>query len=295
MRKRLLILLLFVPMLLRGQEYPEFFSLPDSITNEYLDTVQIPSHKRPNNNWLVGGFGGVTLLSGYFNPVWATELAMHAPTWGFSVIKNATMMNMFPNVGLEVGFQYTWEGYRFKRSKETGNLRYVYGTYAYDAAIRVPEVFMLTNGHFDIGDHFKLLVKAGMYGGYRESIYRKAYWEHPEIDYTPTDAMASNFESIRTTFLDNENRYTAGLSFGAGFGIMLDPIEIHFNALVNWGFITFYDPDFLGEGIYYRYAYPLDGAVTVGLYYQLTPRVGRTRGELRRLAREMAEKNNSKR
>jgi hypothetical protein len=294
MRNRLLILFLFVPILLRGQEYPEFFSLPDSITNEYLDTVQIPSHKRPNDNWLVGGFGGVTLLSGYFNPVWATDLAMHAPTWGFSIIKNSTMMNMFPNVGLEVGFQYTWEGYRFKRSKETGNLRYVYGTYAYDAAIRVPEVFMLTNGHFDIGDHFKLLVKAGMYGGYRESIYRKAYWEHPEIDYTPTDAMASNFESIRTTFLDNENRYTAGLSFGAGFGLMFDPIEIHFNALVNWGFITFYDPDFLGEGIYYRYAYPLDGAVTVGLYYQLTPRVGRTRGELRRLAREMAEKNKSK-
>ncbi len=295
LKKKLLIaLLLLVPASLLAQE-PEFFSLPDPVTNEYLDTVQIKRQNRPNNNWLIGAFGGATLLNGYFNPTWASEIAVHYPTYGFSIIKNATMMNMFPNVGLELGFQYTWEGYRFKYSKETGNVRYVSSTYAYEAAMRVPEIFVLTHGHFDISDHFKILAKVGFFAGYRESVDRKAFWEHPNITFNPTDAVREKFESVRNTFQDDENRWTGGMAAGPGIAIMFDPIEIHINALVKWGWITFYDPDFTGEGFYYRYAYPLDAAVTLGLYYQLTPRVGRSRGDLRRLAREMAESMNSQR
>ena len=288
MRRLLIILSMLFPLVLSAQE-PEFFKLPDSITVEYLDTVQLQKQNRPNNNWLIGGFGGATFLNGYFNPSWASEIAMHYPTYGFSIIKNATMMNMFPNVGLELGFQYTWEGYRFKRSKETGNVRYVSSTYAYEAAMRVPEVFMLTHGHFDINDHFKLMIKVGMYGGYRQTVDRKAFWEHPEITFNPTDAVKEKFESVRNTFQDDENRWTAGLAGGPGIAIMFDPVEIHINALVKWGWITFYDPDFTGQGYYYRYAYPLDAAITFGVYYQLTPRVGRSRADLRRLAHEMAE------
>ena len=288
MRRLLVILSMLFPLALSAQE-PEFFQLPDSITVEYLDTVQLQKQNRPNNNWLIGGFGGATFLNGYFNPSWASEIAMHYPTYGFSIIKNATMMNMFPNVGLELGFQYTWEGYRFKRSKETGNVRYVSSTYAYEAAMRVPEVFMLTHGHFDISDHFKLMIKVGMYGGYRQTVDRKAFWEHPEITFNPSDAVKEKFESVRNTFQDDENRLTAGLAGGPGIAIMFDPVEIHINALVKWGWITFYDPDFTGQGYYYRYAYPLDAAITFGVYYQLTPRVGRSRADLRRLAREMAE------
>ena len=288
MRRLLIIFALLFPLALSAQE-PEFFKLPDEITDEYLDTVQLKHQNRPNNNWLIGGFGGATFLNGYFNPTWASEIAMHYPTYGFSIIKNATMMNMFPNVGLELGFQYTWEGYRFKRSKETGNVRYVSSTYAYEAAMRVPEIYMLTHGHFDISDHFKLMVKVGMYGGYRQTVDRKAFWEHPEISFNPTEATKEKFESVRNTFQDDENRWTAGLAGGPGIAIMFDPIEIHINALVKWGWITFYDPDFTGQGFYYRYAYPLDAAVTLGVYYQLTPRVGRSRSDLRRLAHEMAE------
>lgn len=276
-------------------EMPDFYSLPDPVTNEYLDTVQVVKQKKPNNNWLIGGFGGATGLMGYFNPTWSSEIAFHYPTWGFSIIKNATMMNMFPNVGLEFGFQNTFEGYRFKRSKETGTVRYVSSTYAYDAVMRVPEVFMLTHGHFDIGDHFKLLLKVGIFGGYRLTVDRKAFWEHPEIDFTPSAAVLDHFNEVKNTFQDDENRWTAGLAGGPGFALMFDPFEIHVNALVKWGWITFYDPDFLGEGYYYRYAYPLDAALTIGLYYQLTPRIGRSRRDLRRLAREMVNEANQQR
>jgi len=268
-------------------EMPDFYSLPDSITNEYLDTVQIIKQKRPNDNWLIGAYAGATGLMGYFNPTWSSEIAIHYPVWGFSIIKNATMMNMFPNVGLEFGFRNNYEGYRFKRSKETGNVRYVSSTYAYDAVMQVPEVYLLTQGHFDISDHFKLLLKVGAYAGYRLNVERKAFWEHPEIDFTPSAATLAHFNDVKSTFQDDENRWTAGLMGGPGFAIMLDPFEIHFNAMVKWGWITFYDPDFLGDGFYYRYAYPLDAALSIGLYYQLTPRVGRTRRDLKRLAHDL--------
>ena len=294
MRKTLILsLALLASGVLHAQEVlPEFYSLPDPVTNEYLDTVQIVKQTRPNNNWLIGVYGGATGLMGYFNPTWSSEIAMHYPVWGFSVIKNATMMNMFPNVGLEFGFQNNYEGYRFKRSKETGNLRYVSSTYAYDVVMQVPEAYMLTHGHFDISDHFKLLVKVGIYGGYRLNVDRKAFWEHPEISFNPTDAVQAHFNDVKNTFQDDENRWSAGLMGGPGFSIMFDPFEIHVNAMVKWGWITFYDPDFLGTGYYYRYAYPLDAAVTIGLYYQITPRVGRSRRDLRRLAREIVTEAN---
>jgi len=291
MRKKLLILCLsmvfVLPLRAQNDLLPDYFALPDEITPEYIDSVEVPSHRRPNDNWLIGAYGGATGLKGYFNPVWSSEIAMHYPVWGFSIIKNATMMNMFPVVGLEFGFQYNYEGYRFKRSKETGSLRYVSSTYAYETCMEVPEIYLLTHGHIDIGDHFKILIKAGIYGGYRLTVDRKAFWEHPEISYTASDELQAKFDSMKNTFQDDENRLSAGLMAGPGMAIMFDPFEIHINAMVKWGWITFYDPDFTGEGIYYRYAYPLDATLQVGLYYQLTPRAGRSRAELRRLAREM--------
>ena len=67
---------------------------------------------------------------------------------------------------------------------------------------------------------------------------------------------------------------------------MLDPVEVHLNVQVKWGWSSFYQPD-VASPYYYRFAYPLDGAVTLGVYYQLTKRRGHTRGSLRQLARRM--------
>ena len=38
----------------------EFFSLPDSVTNEYLDSLQITVAK-PNDYWMIGGYGGASM------------------------------------------------------------------------------------------------------------------------------------------------------------------------------------------------------------------------------------------
>ena len=65
---------------------------------------------------------------------------------------------------------------------------------------------------------------------------------------------------------------------------MFDPVEIHINALVRWSWSSLYDPDYASP-YYYRYAYPMDGILTVGVHFQLTKRSGKTSQALRQEAR----------
>ena len=71
-------------------------------------------------------------------------------------------------------------------------------------------------------------------------------------------------------------------------GLVFNPIEIHLNVNIKWGWGSFWQPDY-SSPYYYRFGYPLDGTVTLGVYYQLTPRYGHTRAQLRKLARKMIE------
>ena len=90
------------------------------------------------------------------------------------------------------------------------------------------------------------------------------------------------------TFRDYDKRWTYGVQGGVGFGLMFSPFEFHLNAQVKWGWESFWEPDYASK-YYYRFAYPLDGAITFGVYYQLTPRYGHTRSQLRKLARKMVK------
>ena len=122
-----------------------------------------------------------------------------------------------------------------------------------------------------MGQYSKIIIKVGMYGGYRTSITRSG----PYVS-----------EDIVNAFQDTDNRWTYGVQGGLGLGFMVDPLEIHLNVQVKWGWSPYYQPNKYSP-YYYRFAYPLDGAVTLGVYYQLTKRRGHTRGQLRRLAREV--------
>ena len=182
------------------------------------------------------------------------------------------MMNTFPMVGMEVGFQHNFEGYNFKEYEMEGITYRQSIDGAYEAYMEVPEAFMLSHFHFDIGQYVKIMAKAGMYGGYRMNITRIG----PRVQ-----------EAIVHEFLETDRRWTYGVQGGLGLGLMLDPFEFHLGLQVKWGWSSFYQPD-VASPYYYRFAYPLDGAVTFGVYYQLTPRRGHNRAKLRRMAREMA-------
>ena len=253
----------------------EFFSLPRDITPEYLDSITIKSVK-PNNYTIIGVYGGTSIEYGYFNPTRSVLFGVNPPVYGFSVIRHFSMFGLFPNMGLEFGAQQNWEGYEFKTNKETGYRFTESG--AYKVVMNVPEAFLLTHFHFDATDHFKLIAKVGLYGGYRTSIQRTL-----DDNYASYDT----YQGYVNSFRDYDKRFTYGVQGGAGFGLMLDPIEIHVCAQLKWGWESFWEPDYASP-YYYRFGYPLDGAVTIGVYYQLTPRHGHSRAELRRMAREAA-------
>ena len=253
----------------------EFFSLPDTVSNEYLDSLKITVQK-PNNYLLVGVYGGASLQYGYFNPTRLVLWQVQYPVYGFSLIRYYSMFGMFPNMGFEIGAQQNYEGYEFKENKETGYRSVESG--AYKAMIKVPEAFLLSHFHYDIGEHFKLMAKVGFYAGYRMKISRvlDEYY------------VGSNYEQFVNEFRDYDRRWSYGLHGGLGMGLMFSPFEFQLNVQVKWGWGSFWNPDYASP-YYYRFGYPLDGAVTFGLYYQLTPRYGHTRGQLRKLARKMVQ------
>ena len=257
----------------------EFFTLPEQVTNDYLDSISIKK-TAPNNYWILGAYGGVGLNYGMFNPVRYVRWVVQYPTYGFSVIRYFSMFGRVPNMGLELGAQMNYEGYEFKRIKETGNIFTESG--AYRAMMRVPEVFAMSHFHFDIGDHFKLLGKVGLYGGYRLDITRI-----PEESY----AQSKTFLEYEHAFREYDRRWSYGVKGGLGFGLMFDPIEIHVVAHVKWGWGYYWDPDYVSP-YYYRFGYPLDSGLSIGLYYQLTPRHGHSGAQLRKLAKKIVEQEN---
>lgn len=253
----------------------EFFSMPDSVTNEYLDSLKLTVQK-PNNYWMAGVYGGVSLQYGFFNPTRLALWVPQYPVYGFSVVRYFSMFGIFPNMGFEIGAQQNYEGYEFKENKETGYRSVESG--AYKATMKVPEAFLLSHFHFDIGEHFKLMAKVGLYGGYRMNIHRVLDEYYKDTEY----------ENYVDSFRDYDRRWTYGVQGGVGMGVMLSPFEFHLNVQVKWGWGTFWNPDY-SSPYYYRFGYPLDGAVTFGLYYQLTPRYGHSRSQLRKLARKMVQ------
>ena len=257
----------------------EFFSLPDTVTTSYLDSVKV-NIATPNDYWMIGVFGGASVQYGYFNPDRLVRWQPQYPMYGFSVVRHFTMFGLFPNMGVEFGAQMNYEGYEFKLNKETGSRTTESG--AYKTMITVPEVFFLSHFHIDIGSPFKIMAKLGLYGGYRRKITRVL--DDPFIGI-------ETYEQYVHAFRDYDRRYTYGVQGGVGVGLMFNPVEFHLMVNGKWGWNSFWQPDYASP-YYYRFAYPLDAAVTFGVYYQLTPRYGHTRGQLRKLARKMVADQN---
>lgn len=247
-----------------------FFRLPAEVTDAYLDSINTASFDGMINDYVMFGFyGGGVINNTSFNPRWESEMFTNLPVFGASLTVHGKLFGFMPYFGLEIGAQHTYEGYKFKTNKETGITRTLEG--ATQAKLEVWEVPFLMVGHLDIGDSFKILAKAGIYGGYRTKIERIG---------------ESVNEEIRYAFLETDNRWDYGFEGGVGFGFMFSPFEFHVNGLLKWGWESYYKADYFSP-YYYRFAYPFDIMITAGIYYQLTPRRGYTRKQLKNFARQI--------
>ncbi len=112
------------------------------------------------------------------------------------------------------------------------------------------------------------MVDLGIYGGYRLGIERIGEYVREEIEHD---------------FLEWDYRLDYGITGGVGFGLVFDPIEFHVNAGVRYSWGSLYRADYLSPD-FYRFAYPLDFMLTTGVYFQITKRNGKTKGQIRREA-----------
>lgn len=237
-------------------------------SNIFLDTVQVKRVFAINDYTLIGVRYGVGFNRMRFNPVRNQGTLYQPGYYGITISKYCKMFGYMPYFGAEAGIFYGHEGYMFKENEETGTIATVEG--ATQCTFSVVEVPVTAAFHADF-QHFKLLLNAGIYGAYRLDIERTGEWVSPDIV---------------NSFLETDRRLDYGLKGSLGFGLVFDPIEIHIQADVRYGWNSIYEPDYFSK-YYYRFAYPLDIMATAGIYFQLGKRTGKDKAALKSEARKI--------
>jgi hypothetical protein len=252
----------------------DYFRLPDEVTDEYLDTVNVKKKFMLNDYSMIGAYYGVALTNTSFNPRKYSTMGFRQGTFGIMWTRYGKMFGYMPHFGMQIGIFHNWEGYHFQEDVESGTTPVLdYVSYDTGADIETVEVPILSHFHAEIGNNFKILANAGIYGGYRLSIER--YGANVPDEY-------------RHSFKEKDTRLDYGFLGGAGFGLVFDPFEIHLTGMFKWGWSSLYAPDYMNQYAY-RFAYPMDVSITLSIHYQLSPRFGMTRKQLRQRAREIVE------
>lgn len=254
-------LLLFAGLSLSAQNLPKGFEIDTTATLELRPEGIV------NDYSVIGvNFGaGISRLN--MNPSGYRQGWQFNP-WYFSVsyIKNLKMFDTLPYFGYQIGLAYGHEGYKFLPKKESGYQHNIEG--ATECSISTIELPFMLHGHID-WSHFKVMINAGPYVGYRLGIERYGNYVTPGLE---------------KSFSSKDYRWDYGIYGGAGFALIFDPIEIHFNAIGHlWSWGSLYQPDYYSP-IYYSFAYPFDINFTLGIYFQLGKRYGKTSKELKKEA-----------
>lgn len=249
----------------------------NTLSNEYLDTLHIEKKSEINDYSMIGIHYGMGLSRVMWNPTQQQDMLLMPYNVGITYTKYGKMFGFMPFFGFQVGLLYTQEGYQFKYNEERNYVYKVEG--AEKAILDVIEMPLLAHMHFDFWN-MKILANIGCYAGYRIGIERfpgKTGSVTPELEHS---------------FKDTDRRMDYGIKGGIGFGFVFDPIEIHIQGMYKHSLSSLYEPDYYSP-YYYRYAYPSNIIITAGIHYQLTKRTGKTKADLKKIAKEMVYGNTS--
>ena len=242
-----------------------------ALTDIQLDTIDIKKKLNINDYMMFGVQYGVGLSQVMWNPTQKQDLVFTPVNFGVSVTKYQKMFGYMPFFGFQAGVFFAREGYQFKRNDNTDYIYKVEG--AEKALIDVVEVPMLFQFHYDMWN-FKIMANVGCYGGYRLAIQRfpgETGWVKDEL---------------KNSFTETDRRWDYGIKGGVGFALVFDPVEIHFQAAYKHSLSSLYEPDHYSE-YYYRFAYPSNIIASVGLHFHLSKRTGRTKAEIKQMAKDM--------
>lgn len=243
----------------------------DAITDAELDTINVKKKLEINDYVMLGVQYGAGLSQVMWNPSQKQDMVFTPLNFGVTVTKYQKMFGYMPHFGFQAGLFYAREGYQFKYNENTGYIYRVEG--AEKAIIDVVEVPLLFQFHIDMWN-FKIMANLGAFGGYRLNIQR-----------FPGESGRVT-AGLENAFAEHDRRWDYGLKGGVGFGLVFDPIEIHFQASYKHSLSSLYRPDYYSP-YYYRFAYPSNIIVSVGVQYQITKRTGRTKAQLKKMAKDM--------
>lgn len=243
----------------------------DSITDEQLDTIDVKQKLVINDYTMLGIQYGAGLSQVMFNPTQKQDMMFIPVNVGITFTKYGKMFGYMPYFGFQTGLFYTKEGYQFEYNEEKDYIYRIEG--AEKAVLDVLEVPILFQFHYDMWN-FKIMAQLGCFAGYRLGIER----------FPGKTGHVS--EDLRYSFTDTDRRIDYGLKGGVGFALVFEPVEIHFQAMYKHSLSSLYEPDHASK-YYYRYAYPSNIVVSVGTHIHLTKRSGKTKAEIKRMAREM--------
>ena len=240
----------------------------DTVSNAFLDTVKLDTKLKLNDYAMIGVNYGMGRAQCEFNPA-KTQGSLKIPRYfGITFTKYGKFFGYMPYFGYQIGLFYGQDGYKFKENKDG------YYSYTVDGATSCTydfvEVPFVAQFHVDT-ERFKILIDAGMYAGYRYKIHREGPFKFPEL---------------MDDFTDYEYKWDYGFKAAAGFGLVFSPLELHIKLNMRYGLGSLYRADY-NDREYYRFAYPFDLILTVGLHYQLGRRTGRTKSDLKREARRI--------
>ena len=245
----------------------------DTLTDEYLDTVQVKKKLKINDYSLLGVQYGVGLSQVMWNPSKNQKMLILPYNFGVTYTLYGKMFGYMPFFGFQTGIFYTKEGYQFDtESKYVDNVEG-----AQKAVLDVLEVPILSHIHIDFW-HMKIIAQIGLFAGYRLGIHRYS----GETSTVPDELVRS--------FKSTDIRFDYGIKGGVGFGLVFDPIEIHFQAMYKHSLSSLYTPDHYDRD-YYRFAYPSNIIVSAGVHFQLTKRSGMTKKELKKKAKSIVYEN----
>lgn len=240
-------------------------------TNEYLDTLNLKRKLDINDYTMIGVHYGVGLSQVMWNPSQKQDMVLMPYNIGVTFTKYGKMFGYMPYFGFQAGFLYTQEGYQFEYNEDRNYTYKIEG--AEKAVYDVIEVPVMAHMHMDFWN-MKVMANIGCYAGYRLSIERFP----GKTGYVREELVHS--------FKETDRRLDYGIKGGVGFGIVFDPVEIHFMAMYKHSLSSLYEPDHYSE-YYYRFAYPANITITAGVHFQLTKRTGLTKAQIKKQAKEM--------
>ena len=93
-------------------------AIEDTLTNEYLDTVNIRKKFELNDYSMIGLHYGVGLSQVMWNPTQKQDMLIMPMNVGVTYTKYGKMFGYMPYFGFQAGLIYTTEGYQFEYDEE---------------------------------------------------------------------------------------------------------------------------------------------------------------------------------